>query len=87
MIRYIIIGIYQVSGTVWSYDQVYKQQIRKPAVVDRIKGKGNKMGARSCKLLLIGTDSGLITVGLPASVFWIDIVCLLQIATNSLTRY
>ena len=25
------------------------------------------MGARSCKLLLIGTDSGLITVGLPAS--------------------
>ena len=57
----------------------YKQQIRKPAVVDKIKGKGNKMGARSCKLLLIGTDSGLITVGLPAYVFWLNIVCLYKL--------
>ena len=66
MIRYIV-GIFQVSGIVWSHDQVYMQQLRKPAVVDKIKGKGNKMGARSFKLLLISTDSGLITVGLPAS--------------------
>ena len=36
------------------------------------------MGARSCKLLLIGTDSGLITVGLPASGSTSFVFCKLQ---------